>query len=97
MVRNNNFDKLEGFMKKTHAMTIIAGLISQHKSMKEFSNIIGEDPSNVLRWKKGASAVTLRAVINLCRRYPELQANHLNPRIIPKDLKFTFIKEKNDE
>ena len=94
MVCAHNFEQLRGIMKRTKAMNILAELIGQHKSMKEFSSIIGEDPSNVLRWKKGRSAITLRAVINICRRNKNLQPHDLNPEIIPSDLTFTFIEKK---
>lgn len=75
------------------SMKIISDLIENHDSMRDFSRVIREDASDVLRWKHGKCFVKSRAVISICRLFDYVKPNDLNP-IFPEDLEFIFKKGK---
>lgn len=74
---------------------ILDQLISEHKSMRAFARSIHEDASDVHRWQKGKGKMKLRAVIEVCRQYPNVKPFDLNPEEFPEDLLFKFTKERN--
>lgn len=70
---------------------IINELIQDYASLREFARAIGEDGSDVMRWRHDRSKVTPRAVIKICKLYPSIAPYKLNPDIFPEDLHFVFL------
>jgi DNA-binding transcriptional regulator YdaS (Cro superfamily) len=62
--------------------------------MRDFARSIGEDTTDVLRWKRGQRKINARAVIGIVRLHPEILAFELCPEIFPKDLDLVFRKPK---
>jgi len=58
--------------------------------MREFSRVIGEHCADVTRWRKGKTKIKARAVISICRRFPQVRPAQLNSCIFPADLLLTF-------
>ena len=75
------------------SMKIIAGLIENAGSQREFARIIKEHVSDVYKWKSGDKSLTTRATLSICRIYG-LNPNDLNPDVWPDDLTLVFKKEK---
>lgn len=69
---------------------IINELIQDYASLREFARAIGEDGSDVMRWRYDRSKVTPRAVIKICKLYPAIAPYELNPDVFPEDLVVIF-------
>lgn len=69
---------------------IINEILKEYSSGKAFARAIGEDGSDVIRWRYGRSAIKARAVVAICRLYPQIPPYKLNPEIFPKELNFVF-------
>ena len=72
------------------SIEIFKKVLAQFSSAKAFSRAIGEDGSDILRWKNGRGAIKARAVVAICKLYPEIPPYRLNDNIFPKGLMFTF-------
>ncbi len=72
---------------------IYNSLIDKHESMRKFAIAIGEEISQVCKWRYGRKSLPTRTVITICRMYPKIQPYELNPDLFPEDLKFIFKKE----
>lgn len=70
---------------------ILNDLIAKYPTLREFAVAIGEEISDVSRWRKGRK-LHPRAVINICRIFPEIKPNNLLPSLYPEDLNFIFRK-----
>ena len=73
---------------------VIDDLISKYGSARKFGLAIGEDSSDILRWKKTQRPVSPRAVIKICELHPEILPYELNPYVFPFNLDFKFSKEE---
>lgn len=71
----------------------ICELINQYASIRIFSRLIGEDSSDVFRWKTGKSKIRAQAVIKVCKLF-DVTPQTLRPDIFPSDMKLVFKKEK---
>lgn len=71
--------------QKSKSISIIKDLISRHSSMREFSRQIKEDATDVCRWTKGKKKIMPRAIISICKLYPEIKPHDLNPDLFPID------------
>jgi hypothetical protein len=69
---------------------IINELIPLYTSMRDMGRAIGEDGSDIIRWRYGKTKIKARAVIAICRLHPEITPHQLNPDIFPADLRLTF-------
>ncbi len=76
-------------MKNKSSSDIINDLLTSYSTSREFARAIKEDPADIVRWRSGRSPVKPRAVIQICRLYPEIKPNSLNP-IFPEDIYFEF-------
>jgi len=81
-------------LKNLQSVTLINELVSKYESMREFARAIQEHYSDVSRWCSGKIPIKLRAVIEICRLYPAIKPNQLNPAIFPDDLEFVFNKKR---
>lgn len=70
---------------------ILAKLIEQHSSIREFSRHISEDPTDVAKWRDGKRKMTARAVICLNRLYG-IEPHEIRPDVFPADLRLSFKK-----
>ena len=75
-------------MKKAHA--ILTDLITNFGTARDFSRHISEDSADVIRWKNGDHKINARAVIKICRLFPEITPYSLNRHVFPKDLQLIF-------
>lgn len=76
------------------ATEILDYLISLHPSMRKFAHFINEDQGDISRCKSGCKNIGSRMTISICRKYPDISPNDLNPDIFPEDLKFVFKSKK---
>lgn len=67
-------------------------IIDTYSSIREFSRSIGEDYSDVQRWRWGERKINPRAVVSICRLHPEIKPYDLNPYVFPDGLIFKFGK-----
>ena len=70
-------------------------LVKKSKSMREFARLICENCSDVSRWCSGEKPVNIRAVLEICRKYPNIKPHQLNAIVFPEDLTFKFKKRVN--
>lgn len=77
-------------MKEKTPADFLNDLISQYPSVREFSRAIGEDASDVVKWRYSKCAIRVRAVISICRIHPNIKPHDLNPLWFPADLDFKF-------
>jgi hypothetical protein len=80
-------------VKFQQSVDLINKLADKAPSMRAFARSIYEQVSDVSRWCAGLKHIKLRAVIEICRLYPEIRPHQLNHMIFPEDLVFTFTKE----
>lgn len=78
----------------TNVIRILTKLLEKYDSMRSFSREIREDVSDVSRWKMGKKCLTPRAIISICRLYPDIPPYFLNPDLFPEDLLFNFKRSK---
>lgn len=69
---------------------IVNELIALYPSASEFSRKIGENKTDVLRWRHGRMKLSARAVVSICRLHPQVRPHQLNPNWFPADLTFIF-------
>ena len=77
-----------------NSMHIIEQLIAMHDSMRAAARYIGEDSSDLQKWRYGKSYIQTRAIISICRLYPHIKPSELNPDIFPADVSLVFDKTK---
>lgn len=81
-------------MSKISPAVIMNELVDRFSSAREFARAIGEDPSDVMKWRLGKIKVRPRAVISICRLYPCINPADLNPSVFPADLRLSFGEKK---
>ena len=83
---SNTLEKI----KESAQVKILCELIKKSGSSREFGRLIQEDPIDIHRWKTGKKPLTARAIIAICRAYPQFKPCYLNPDLFPDDLEFVF-------
>ncbi len=78
--------------EKLKQQQLINELIANHESMRAFARVIGEDASDVMKWKNGKISIKVRAVISIARIF-DIKPHDINP-IFPSDIEFIFKKTK---
>ncbi len=81
-------------MKDKNYSKIINEILTKYSSGREFAKMIGEEASDVSRWRYGKLSVSPRAVISICRLHKNISPHQLNSAVFPEDVKLTFTKEK---
>lgn len=72
------------------AVTVLNSVISEYKTIREFSRAIEEDPADVFRWRAGKRKINPRAVVSIVKLHPDVKPHDLNPAIFEKGLTFKF-------
>jgi DNA-binding transcriptional regulator YdaS (Cro superfamily) len=75
---------------KDKSSQIICELILRNRTMRDFAKQIGEAATDISLWKRGARQIRPRAVIEICRHYPDIKPHDLNPYVFTKDIILTF-------
>ncbi len=65
-------------------MAILNKLVESDDSLRAFARDIGEDSSDVIRWKQGKIRIHPRACMTLVRMYG-VSAHDLRPDIFPEN------------
>lgn len=69
---------------------IIKKLIKEAGSCRAFAREIDEDVSDVFRWKSEKLKIKARAIVKICRLYPDITPHDLRPDWYDKDVRFIF-------
>lgn len=72
------------------SITLLNSIIGEYKTIREFARNIEEDPADIFRWRAGKRKINPRAVIQIVRLHPKVNAHDLNPDVFPKGITFNF-------
>lgn len=57
---------------------------------RDFARTIGEDSADISRWMHRQKNVTTRAVLSICKIYPQIKPHDLNPELFAANLEFVW-------
>lgn len=80
-----------GLSKEERKVSIEAfkAVINQSESIRSLAKLIGEDSSDISRWRNGFAKISVRAVVSICRLF-DVRANTLRPDIFQSDVELVF-------
>lgn len=88
----------EQFLKSISIFNVVSeDYMNKHNmSLRSFSNFLGENVSDICKWRAGKKNLTVRVIVKLCRLF-DFRPHELNPDYFPPDLMFLFSEPESKE
>lgn len=80
---------------KSNCRQVIDQIVRENKmGYRDLARLIGEDSSDISRWRANDMSIKSKAVVKICKLYPWVVPHDLNPDAFPKNLRFIYIKKE---